>query len=36
LLLWVFIKIDDHAPAGPGPTSNQVLPASAYGADDEL
>src|ERR1700757_1849764 len=30
------MKIDEHGNAVPGPTSNQVLPASAYGADDEL
>src|SRR4030095_4241398 len=30
------MKIDEHGNAVPGPTSNQVLPASAYGIDDEL
>src|ERR1700747_160330 len=30
------MKIDEHGNAVPGPTSNQVLPAAAYGADDEL
>src|SRR5258705_5954277 len=30
------MKIDEHGNAVPGPTSNQVLPAPAYGADDEL
>src|SRR5437868_13346829 len=30
------MKIDEHGNAVPGPTSNQVLRASAYGADDEL
>jgi DNA-directed RNA polymerase subunit alpha len=28
------MKIDEHGNAVPGPTSNQVLPASAYGPDD--
>src|SRR5437763_2541797 len=32
LSLWM--KIDEHGNAVPGPTSNQVLPASAYGPDD--
>jgi DNA-directed RNA polymerase subunit alpha len=31
------MKIDEHGNAVPGPTSNQILPASAYGGlDDEL
>ena len=30
------MKIDEHGNAVPGPTSNQVLPASAYGPDDQL
>ena len=30
------MKIDEHGNAVPGPTSNQVLPASAYGDDHEL
>ena len=30
------MKIDEHGNAVPGPTSNAVLPASAYGPDDEL
>jgi DNA-directed RNA polymerase subunit alpha len=31
------MKIDEHGNAVPGPTSNQILPASAYSAlDDEL
>src|SRR6202050_4772251 len=30
------MKIDEHGNAVPGPTSNQVLPASAYGPDDGL
>src|SRR2546423_9557720 len=28
------MKIDEHGNAVPGPTSNQLLPASAYGPDD--
>src|SRR5260370_25490449 len=28
------MKIDEHGNAVPGPTSNQVLPASAYGDND--
>ena len=28
------MRIDEHGNADPGPTSNQVLPASAYGPDD--
>jgi DNA-directed RNA polymerase subunit alpha len=30
------MKIDEHGNAVPGPTSNLVLPASAYGPDDQL
>ena len=30
------MKIDEQGNAVPGPTSNQVLPASAYGPDDQL
>jgi DNA-directed RNA polymerase subunit alpha len=30
------MKIDEHGNAVPGPTSNQVLPASAYGPDNDL
>src|ERR1700738_4124608 len=30
------MKIDEHGNAVPGPTSNQILPASAYGPDDQL
>jgi DNA-directed RNA polymerase subunit alpha len=30
------MKIDEHGNAVPGPTSNMVLPASAYGPDDQL
>src|SRR5438309_8406793 len=30
------MKIDEHGNAVPGPTSNQILPASAYGDDHEL
>ena len=30
------MKIDEHGNAVPGPTSNMVLPASAYGPDDTL
>ena len=30
------MKIDEHGNAVPGPTSNQVLPASAYADDHEL
>ncbi len=30
------MKIDEHGNAVPGPTSNQILPASAYGPDNEL
>jgi DNA-directed RNA polymerase subunit alpha len=30
------MKIDEHGNAVPGPTSNLVLPASAYGPDDGL
>jgi DNA-directed RNA polymerase subunit alpha len=30
------MKIDEHGNAVPGPTSNMVLPASAYGPDDGL
>jgi hypothetical protein len=28
------MKIEDHGNAVPGPTSNQVLPASAFGDND--
>jgi len=28
------MKIDEHGTAVPGPTSNQILPASAYGDND--
>ena len=28
------MKIDEHGNAVPGPTSNQILPASAYGDND--
>src|SRR5213079_683902 len=30
------MKIDEHGNAVPGPTSNQILPASAYGPDDQF
>ena len=30
------MKIDEHGNAVPGPTSNQILPASMYGPDDQL
>ena len=30
------MKIDEHGNAVPGPTSNQVLPASAYGPDNDF
>src|ERR1017187_8647116 len=30
------MKIDEHGNAVPGPTSNLVLPASAYGPDDQM
>src|SRR4026208_511065 len=30
------MKLDEHGNAVPGPTSNQVLPASAYGPDNDL
>ena len=30
------MKIDEHGNAVPGPTSNQMLPASAYGPDNDL
>src|SRR5437667_3262331 len=30
------MKIDEHGNAVPGPTSNQILPASAYGNDNDL
>jgi hypothetical protein len=30
------MKIDEHGNAVPGPTSNQVLPASAYGPENDF